>query len=287
VRSVEWRGQKVDTVVSQFVSFSDGRIEEVALDYTAQDDDGSVWYFGESVSNYKNGVVSGHEGSWLAGKDGPPGMLMPAHPHVGDVFRSENIPGLVFEEDTVVATDVTAPGPFGPVAGSVRIHERPVDGDTEDKTYGPGYGEMIVDAGDEQAAIEVAVPTDAVNGPVPSALQAGSAARLASIDAAQAALDLQLRYRPVAAVDLDRMEVWVRQVDVDVGARAWDGVVGDVATLEVVRDRVVGGLDAGGSARLDGELRGLRAAAAAKDVGGVEEAAARLLAALAALPRSG
>ena len=30
--------------------------------------------------------------------DGPPAMIMPAHPQVGNVYRVENIPGLVFEE---------------------------------------------------------------------------------------------------------------------------------------------------------------------------------------------
>jgi hypothetical protein len=60
VKTVEWKGMKVDTVVTQFASYSDGRITEVALDYAAQGDDGSVWYFGEHVDNYKNGAVSDH-----------------------------------------------------------------------------------------------------------------------------------------------------------------------------------------------------------------------------------
>jgi hypothetical protein len=57
-----------------------GRILEDATDFYAQADDGSVWYVGEDVDNYENGVVVDHEGSWLAGKDGPPGMIMPADP---------------------------------------------------------------------------------------------------------------------------------------------------------------------------------------------------------------
>ena len=47
-RIVEWSpGQCVRTLVSQFVAFEGGRIEEVALDFYAQADDGSVWYLGE------------------------------------------------------------------------------------------------------------------------------------------------------------------------------------------------------------------------------------------------
>ena len=101
---IDWNGQRINTVVSQFTAFTNGRIHESALDYFAQADDGSVWYLGEDVSNYDNGVVVDHKGTWLAGRDGPGGMIMPAHPAVGDVFHSENIPGLVFEEDTVTAT---------------------------------------------------------------------------------------------------------------------------------------------------------------------------------------
>ena len=57
-----------------------------------------MWYFGEQVDNYVDGALDNHDGTWLAGRDGPPGMIMPARPRVGDVYRPENIPGLVFEE---------------------------------------------------------------------------------------------------------------------------------------------------------------------------------------------
>ena len=41
-KTIEWNGQKVETSVSQYVAYLDGRIEEVALDFYAQADDGSV-----------------------------------------------------------------------------------------------------------------------------------------------------------------------------------------------------------------------------------------------------
>ena len=47
-------------MVSQFVAYGDGRVLEVARDYYAQADDGSVWYFGEDVDNYEDGVVVDH-----------------------------------------------------------------------------------------------------------------------------------------------------------------------------------------------------------------------------------
>ena len=60
-RSSSGNGQPVETLVSQYVAYGDGRIHEVALDWYAQADDGSVWYFGEDVFNYEDGVDRRHE----------------------------------------------------------------------------------------------------------------------------------------------------------------------------------------------------------------------------------
>ena len=52
-RIIEWsRGQEVEALVSQYIAYIDGRVEEVALDYYAQADDGAVWYLGEDVYDY-------------------------------------------------------------------------------------------------------------------------------------------------------------------------------------------------------------------------------------------
>jgi hypothetical protein len=50
-KTTAWNGQQVNTIILQYVAYSDGRIQEVALDRFAQADDGSVWYFGEDVFN--------------------------------------------------------------------------------------------------------------------------------------------------------------------------------------------------------------------------------------------
>ena len=93
-RAIEWNGELVESSVSQFVAYRDGRMNEVALDLYAQADDGSVWYLGEEVFNYADdGHIADMEGAWLAGRDGPAGMITAADPRVGDVYRSENIPG--------------------------------------------------------------------------------------------------------------------------------------------------------------------------------------------------
>ena len=170
-RIFEWpRGHQVKTLVSQYAAFLDGRIEEVALDHYAQADDGSVWYFGEDVFNYKDGAIADLAGTWFAGPEHPPAMIMPGRPQVGDVYRPENIPGLVFEEVTVKQTGKTVAGPRGPVRGAIVGRELHDDGSLEDKTFAPGYGEFFTAGGGDVEAMALAVPTDALSEPVPNAL---------------------------------------------------------------------------------------------------------------------
>jgi hypothetical protein len=71
-RVMEWEGRRIETLVSQYAAFLDGRIFEVAYDYYAQADDGSVWYFGEDVFNFKNGVIADTHGTWITGRMVPP-----------------------------------------------------------------------------------------------------------------------------------------------------------------------------------------------------------------------
>ena len=168
---IDWNGQPVETLVSQYVAFIDGRLHEVALDWYAQADDESVWYLGEDVFNYVDGVVENTDGTWIAGADGPPGMIMPAQPAVGAVYRPENSPGLVFEEVTVIATEVTVDGPRGPVSGAIVVRELHQDGATEQKTFAPGYGEFLAGGGSELEAVALAVPTDLRLEPPPADLE--------------------------------------------------------------------------------------------------------------------
>jgi hypothetical protein len=299
-KPITWNGRQVPTRIHQYVAYSNGRILEVALDWYAQADDGSVWYFGEDVFNYEDGVVADTDGTWLAGKHGPPGMIMPADPSPGQVYRPENIPELVFEQVTVKSTGQTVPGPRGPVDGALVVSELHLDGKTEAKTFAPGYGEFSAGGGGgDLETVALAVPVDAAGGPPPAELATLTAGARSSFDAAgagrwadaastvdamaaawqrlegtdpprllarqttttlaalgkavdardpararqvalrveQAALDLELRHRPPAEVDLARMDLWARQLQVDAAAEDAAGVAGDVATLQVIWDR--------------------------------------------------
>ena len=184
-RIIEWQGQKVETLVSQYTAYLDGRIHEVAYDYYAQADDGSVWYFGEDVFNFEDGLIHDTHGTWIAGKDGPAAMIMPSDPKVGDVYRPENIPGFVFEEVTVKSVDKRLEGPLGPIEGGLVIEEFHMDGTTEDKSFAPGYGEFYTAGGGDVEALALAVPTDARSGPLPAELETLSNGALGVFDAAR------------------------------------------------------------------------------------------------------
>lgn len=169
-RMIQWNGNAVETLVSQYVAFLGGRIHEVALDWYAQADDGAVWYFGEDVFNYEDGRVADTEGTWLAGVDGPPGMIMAGAPRVGDVWRPENICESVFEEVTVQSIGTMVAGPRGPISGAIVVRELHLDGSQESKTFAPGYGEFSTGSGTDLEAVALAVPTDALAGPMPAEL---------------------------------------------------------------------------------------------------------------------
>jgi hypothetical protein len=184
--TVEVNGRQIQTLESQFVAFLDGRLSEVALDRYGQADDGSVFYFGEDVFNYEEGILADTSGTWLTGRDGPAAMIMPASPQVGDVYRAENIPGLVFEEVTVQTTGLTVDGPYGPVDGAIVARELHLEGDLEDKTFAPGYGEFLSGSATSLEALSLAVPTDALATPLPAELATLQSGANDVFDAAEA-----------------------------------------------------------------------------------------------------
>jgi hypothetical protein len=348
-RIIEWAGQRIAALVSQYTAYLGGRIHEVAYDFYAQADDGSVWYLGEDVFNFHDGVIANTHGTWIAGKDGPAAMIMPADPQVGDVYRPENIPGFVFEEVTVASTNETTDGPLGSIHGALVVEELHMDGAMEEKVFAPGYGEFYTTAGGDTEALAMGVPTDAVATPVPpelttlssGALDAFSAARAqdwasvsatasemaaaweqyrsaevparvepvlskamdrlstaagarnasaagqAAIDVAQSGLDLQLRHRPVAEVDLARFDLWLAQLQLDAARGDQAAVNGDFFTLDYIRDRIQHTLQGPDLTSLNAELEALYEAVSAlpdahspqairRDLGTVADAARQL-----------
>jgi hypothetical protein len=88
--------------------FVDGELEEIAHDWYSQDRQGNVWYFGETIKEFdRQGNQIPAKGAWQAGVDGArPGIVMPAQPQVGDVFRPEYYRGTA--EDRYRILDLSA-----------------------------------------------------------------------------------------------------------------------------------------------------------------------------------
>jgi hypothetical protein len=182
---IEVDGQTIETLESQFVAYQDGRIHEVATDWYAQGDDGAVYYLGEDVFNYEDGVVADTDGTWIAGDNAPIAMIMPADPQPGDVFRPENIAGELMEEVTIEQIDVTVDGPYGPIDGAIVGEENhTLEGVYENKWFAPGYGEFFSGVGDSLEGLAIGIPTGALDGPVPAELTALSDEAVAVFDAA-------------------------------------------------------------------------------------------------------
>jgi hypothetical protein len=186
-KTVVWNGQHIEALQSQFLAYLRGRITESAIDLYAQADDGSVWYFGEDVVDYVNGHADTTEGTWHVGVDGPAAMIMPAEPQVGDVYRTENIPGVAFEQVTVRRVNKTVDGPAGPIEGAmvgVELHQD--ERALEPKTFAPGHGEFYSGTPHDFEANALAVPADALSEPVPTELETLASGPIDLSEAAQA-----------------------------------------------------------------------------------------------------
>ena len=137
----EFAGQSVEALAVEDREFENGKLSEVTLDYFAQADDGTVYYLGEDVNEYKQGKVVGHGGAWLLGlQTQKPGVLMPANPKLGDKFRSEDAPPITTEDDEVVGVADTVKVPTGTFKHCLKVKEVASDGDTEYKYYAKDVG---------------------------------------------------------------------------------------------------------------------------------------------------
>jgi hypothetical protein len=83
-------------------------------------------------------------------------------------------------------------------------------------------------------------------------------ARTAAISTAQAALDLELQYRPPADIDRERFVLLARRAAVDAAARDTAGPYSDISALEWVRDRIMRAVDPVTLVRIDAGLTDLR-----------------------------
>jgi hypothetical protein len=139
-------GVKVTVVHDQV--YLGGSLKENTFDWYAADKNGNVWYFGEDTKTIENGAVVSTEGSWEAGRNGAKaGIVMLAHPEVGDVYQQENSPGIVADMARVKALNETVVTPYGTLTDCLKTQEFTSiePGSRAFKFYGRGIGIVMED----------------------------------------------------------------------------------------------------------------------------------------------
>jgi len=136
----------IDAVVVHDKVTARGELVENTFDWYAQDACGNVWYMGENTKEYEDGVVVSTAGSWEAGVDGAqPGVIMPADPQVGLVYRQEYYAGEAEDAAQILSLDEQAQVPFGHFRDALLVKEfTPLQPRVlEYKLYARGVGEVL------------------------------------------------------------------------------------------------------------------------------------------------
>jgi hypothetical protein len=135
----------VECVVVDHREWEGDMLIERTYDWFAQDKEGTVWYFGEDTKEYENGKVVSTKGSWEAGVDGAkPGIIMPAHPKVGQSYHQEYYPGEAMDMARVLSLDASVTVPYGSFDEVLETREwTPLQpGFSEKKYYVRGVGPL-------------------------------------------------------------------------------------------------------------------------------------------------
>jgi hypothetical protein len=121
---------------------------EITEDWYAQDKRGNIWYLGEYVTNYQNGQVVDHTGSFEAGVDGAQaGIAMPAKPKPGMSYRQEYFEGEAEDNGAVVTVGkerVEVPFGFFDQRVLMTRDTSTIEPKVEElKFYAPGVGPLL------------------------------------------------------------------------------------------------------------------------------------------------
>jgi hypothetical protein len=123
-----------------------GRLFETTDDYYAQDRRGSVHYLGEDTEELDaDGHVTSTEGTFRSGVDGAHGgVIMLAHPHVGDAYRQEDYPGHAEDRARILSRSASVTVPFRRFRHVLETAETtPLEpAIVERKDYARGIGEV-------------------------------------------------------------------------------------------------------------------------------------------------
>jgi hypothetical protein len=134
----------VVTRVMEEREFEDGEIVEVSRNWIARCvETSNIFYFGEEVDDFEDGVLVGHHGEWRAGVDGAqPGLLMPGSFLLGARYFQEQAPDVAEDQGTNARMGFAVAVPAGVFPDCVQIDEsNPLEpGDKDVKIFCPGAG---------------------------------------------------------------------------------------------------------------------------------------------------
>jgi hypothetical protein len=137
----------VQATVVRDVVLRHGNPREITNDWYAQDNKGNVWYLGERTKELdKHGHIRTREGSWKTGRDGArPGVIMPAHPRVGQHARQEYYKGHAEDHFKILDLNAKVKTPYVTTKHALRTREwTPLEkGVIDNKYYVRGVGDTL------------------------------------------------------------------------------------------------------------------------------------------------
>lgn len=137
----------VETVVYLDKEYKNGQLVEETRDYLAQHKNGDVWYFGEDVNNFWNGILVNHSGSFLHGKDGAKaGIWMKAEQRIGNSYKQEFYAGHAEDIRDTVAVGETVSTKSGTYTDCVKVYDwTPLEKNArEHKYHCPQVGALVL-----------------------------------------------------------------------------------------------------------------------------------------------
>jgi hypothetical protein len=148
--SLEIGGQTrmVRTRVVEEREFADGELKEVSRNFfVICRNTNDIFYFGEDVDDYEDGMIVGHGGAWRAGVDGAtPGIILPGTFLLGARYFQEMAPGIAEDRGENIEMGLEVMTPAGAFFDCVKVMETSsLDAGAEsEKTYCPNVG-LVVD----------------------------------------------------------------------------------------------------------------------------------------------
>jgi hypothetical protein len=139
----------VTTRVVEEREWKDGELVEVSRNFYARcTKTGDIYYLGEDVDIYEDGVIVSHDGAWRAGQDGArPGIIMPGSFLLGSRYYQELAPGVAQDRAEHVRMGLTVQTPAGTFEECVEVVETsPLEPGTQSvKQYCAEVG-LVVDS---------------------------------------------------------------------------------------------------------------------------------------------